>query len=103
MLDASGTELLSCKVENDEDDLSKLIDDALFLAEEVVWTVDQPAKAALPCAWHCCGNETSGCSTFPASLWTGPATSTAASRRPMPASLLTPGPHEDRSRRARAR
>ena len=46
MLDASGTELLSCKVENDEDDLSKLIDDALFLAEEVVWAVDQPGGGA---------------------------------------------------------
>ena len=39
-------ELLSCKVENDEDDLSKLIDDALFLAEEVVWVVDQPGGGA---------------------------------------------------------
>ena len=35
MLDTSGTELLSRRVENDEADLSKLIDDALLLAEEV--------------------------------------------------------------------
>jgi len=42
MLDASGTVLLSRKVENDEAQISKLIDDALLLAEEVVWAVDQP-------------------------------------------------------------
>jgi transposase len=46
MLDASGTELLSRRVENDEVDLSKLIDDALLLAEEVVWAVDQPGGGA---------------------------------------------------------
>jgi transposase len=46
MLDASGTELLSRRVENDEADLSKLIDDALLLAEEVVWAVDQPGGGA---------------------------------------------------------
>ena len=33
MLDASGTELLSRRVENEEADLSNLIDDALLLAE----------------------------------------------------------------------
>jgi transposase len=42
MLDASGTKLLSRKVENDEADLAKLIDEALSLAEEVLWAVDQP-------------------------------------------------------------
>ena len=41
MLDASGTQLLSRRVGNDEADLSKLIDDALLVAEEVVWAVDQ--------------------------------------------------------------
>src|SRR3712207_110043 len=46
MLDASGTELLSRRVENDEADLSKLIDEALLLAEEVVWAVDQPGSGA---------------------------------------------------------
>jgi transposase len=46
MLDASGTKLLSRKVENDEADLSKLIDEALSLAEEVVWAVDQPGGGA---------------------------------------------------------
>jgi transposase len=46
MLDASGTQLLSRKVENNEADLSKLIDDALLLAEEVVWAVDQPGGGA---------------------------------------------------------
>ena len=46
MLDASGTVLLSRRVENEEADLSKLIDDALLLAEEVVWAVDQPGGGA---------------------------------------------------------
>jgi len=36
VLDASGKELLSRRVENDETDISKLIDDALLLAEEIV-------------------------------------------------------------------
>jgi hypothetical protein len=42
VLDASGTELLSGKVENDEADLLALIDEVLWLAEEIVWAVDQP-------------------------------------------------------------
>lgn len=46
VLDASGRELLSRKVENDEADISKLIDEVLFLAEEVVWAVDQPGGGA---------------------------------------------------------
>src|SRR3712207_1619565 len=47
MLDASGTVLLSRKIENEEADLSNLIDDALLLAEEVVWAVDQPGGGAV--------------------------------------------------------
>ena len=39
VLDASGRELLSRKVENDEADISKLIDEALLLAEEIVWAL----------------------------------------------------------------
>ena len=46
LLDASGRELLSPKVENDEADISKLIDEVLFLAEEVVWALDQPGGGA---------------------------------------------------------
>jgi transposase len=46
VLDASGRELLSRKIENDEADLLKLINDALLLAEEVVWAVDQPGGGA---------------------------------------------------------
>jgi transposase len=46
VLDASGRELLSRKVENDEADLLKLIDEALSLAEEVIWAVDQPGGSA---------------------------------------------------------
>jgi hypothetical protein len=46
MLDASGTQLLSRKVGKDEADLSTLIDDALLLAEEIVWAVDQSRGGA---------------------------------------------------------
>jgi len=46
VLDASGRELLSRKVENDEADLWTLIDEALCLAEEVIWAVDQPGGSA---------------------------------------------------------
>lgn len=45
-LDASGTELLSRRVENDEGSLSALIDEALSLAEELVWASDQPGGGA---------------------------------------------------------
>ncbi len=46
LLDASGAELLSHRVENDEADLLKLIDEALSLAKEIVWAVDQPGGSA---------------------------------------------------------
>jgi transposase len=46
VLDASGRKLLSRKVENDEADLSKLVDEALSFSEEVVWAVDQPGGSA---------------------------------------------------------
>jgi transposase len=46
VLDASGTELLSRKVENDEADLWTLIDETLSLAEDVIWAVDQPGGSA---------------------------------------------------------
>jgi transposase len=46
VLDASGRELLSYRVENDEADILELIDEALSLAEEVVWVVDQPGGSA---------------------------------------------------------
>jgi hypothetical protein len=46
VLDASGRELLSRKLENEEADVSKLIDEALCLAGEVIWTVDQPGGSA---------------------------------------------------------
>ncbi len=46
VLDASGRQLLSRKVENDEADLAKLIGEALSFAEEVVWAVDQPGGGA---------------------------------------------------------
>jgi transposase len=46
ILDASGRELLSRKVENDEADISRLMDEALLLAEEIVWALDQPGGSA---------------------------------------------------------
>jgi len=46
VLDASGRELLSRKVENDEADILRLIDEALSFAEKVVWAVDQPGGSA---------------------------------------------------------
>jgi transposase len=46
VLDASGTKILSRRVENEEADLSGLIDEVLALAEEAVWAVDQPGGSA---------------------------------------------------------
>src|SRR5215208_1547836 len=45
-LDASGTKLFSHRVENDESDLLKLIDEVLSFTGEVVWAVDQPGGGA---------------------------------------------------------
>jgi transposase len=45
-LDASGEEILSRRVQNDEASLSGLIDEVLLLAEEVLWAVDQPGGGA---------------------------------------------------------
>ena len=46
VLDDSGRELLSRKVENQEADILRLIDEALSFADEVLWAVDQPGGAA---------------------------------------------------------
>jgi hypothetical protein len=46
VLDPSGTRLLSRRVENEEADLSELIDRVLSLAEDVVWAIDQPGGGA---------------------------------------------------------
>jgi transposase len=46
VLDVSAMELLSRKVENDEADIGRLIDEALSLAEGLVWAVDQPGGSA---------------------------------------------------------
>jgi transposase len=43
---ASGTQILSRRVENEEADLSGLIGEVLALAEEAVWAVDQPGGSA---------------------------------------------------------
>jgi transposase len=46
VLDASGRKLLSRKVENDEVDIARLINEALSFAEEIVWALDQPGGSA---------------------------------------------------------
>lgn len=46
VVDAAGGELLSRRVENDEADLLALIDEALSLAGDVAWAVDQPGGGA---------------------------------------------------------
>jgi len=46
LLDSSGRKMLSRKVENDEANISELIGEALSLAEEIVWAVDQPGGSA---------------------------------------------------------
>jgi transposase len=46
VLDASGKELLSRKVENDEADILRFVNEALSFAEEIVWAVDQPGGSA---------------------------------------------------------
>ena len=46
VLDTLGREMLSRKLENDEADILKLIDELLCLAEEVLWVVDQPGGSA---------------------------------------------------------
>jgi len=46
VVDAAGAELLSRRVDNDEADLLALIDEALSLAGEVAWAVDQPGGGA---------------------------------------------------------
>ncbi len=46
LLDASGRELLSRKVQNEEADIWRLVEEALSFAEEIVWAVDQPGGGA---------------------------------------------------------
>ena len=52
VLDASGTELLSRRVENDEADLLELIDAVLSFAGEALWAVDQPGGGKLVKAFY---------------------------------------------------
>jgi len=46
VLDASGQEILSRRVKNDEGSLSALIDEVLSLARDLVWAIDQPGGGA---------------------------------------------------------
>jgi transposase len=46
VLDASGTKILSRGVQNDEADLSRLVEEVLAISEERVWAVDQPGGSA---------------------------------------------------------
>jgi predicted RNase H-like nuclease len=67
LLDASGRELLSRKVQNDEADVLALIEEALSFAKETVWALDQPGGSAALLLECCCGSETRGSSTSQAS------------------------------------
>jgi transposase len=46
VLDASGAQLLSRRVENDEAGLVALIEETLSLSEDIVWAIDQPGGSA---------------------------------------------------------
>lgn len=46
VLDASGTQLLSRRVENDEAKLVALIEEVVSLSKDVVWAIDQPGGSA---------------------------------------------------------
>jgi transposase len=46
VLDASGTQLLSRRVENDEAKLLALIEEVVSLSKDVVWAIDQPGGSA---------------------------------------------------------
>ncbi len=46
VVDASGTKLLSRRVENDEAELLGLVDEVLSFAGEIVWATDQPGGGA---------------------------------------------------------
>ena len=84
VLDASGTELLSRRVENDEADILRLIDETPSLAEEALCTVDQPGGSAallLGLLWE----RDQRVLYIPGlTVNRAPATPTAASPRPMP-------------------
>ena len=106
VLDASGRQLLSGKVENDEADILELIDQALSSAEEVVWAVDQPGGSAallLVLLW-----ERNQRVFYVAGLSVDRARDAyrALSPKPTPAMLAsspTPSSDETGSRRARGR
>ncbi len=94
VLDASGRELLSRKVENDEADLSTLIDEALSLAEEVIWALDQSGGSAallLALLWE----RDQRVLYIPGLIVDEPATPTVESPKPMPemptSLLIRPG------------
>ncbi len=53
VLDASGRELLSRKVENDQAGIARLIDEALSLAEEAIWAVEISQGVARHSCWRC--------------------------------------------------
>ena len=65
VLDASGTQLLSRKVENDEAELVALIEEVFSLAQDIVWAVDQPGGSAALLLALLCGSESRESSTSP--------------------------------------
>ena len=106
VLDASGRQLLSRKVENDEADILELIDQALSSAEKLVWAVDQPGGSTallLALLW-----ERNQRVLYVAGLSVDRARDAyrALSPKPTPAMLAsspTPSSDETGSRRARGR
>jgi len=65
VLDASGKQLLSRKVENDEAELVALIEEVFSLAQDIVWAVDQPGGSAALLLALLCGSESRESSTSP--------------------------------------
>jgi hypothetical protein len=89
MLDASGTQCCSPagSKTTKPTSLSKLIDDALLVAKEVVWAVDQPGGGAALLLALLRERDQKVLYASLDSAWIGLATPTGESPKPMPAML----------------
>lgn len=91
MLHAEGKALLSRRAENEEADLSSLVNEALELGQELTWDTNQPGGTAallLVLLWK----RISASSICPASRWIELETPAVASPRPIPATGRGFGP-----------